>query len=73
MAFLNACGNPVATKPQAIQITVEVPTEEVHSLGTPNWGGVISAGFQIIMGIASKNPTAIAQGIQALLAALSGS
>lgn len=70
MAFCKADGTEVATKPLTIQI--DIPAEQAHSVGTINWGGVISAVLQLAMALASSNPVAIAAAVQALLAAIMG-
>lgn len=71
MAFCKADGSPVGTKLLTIQL--DVPAEAAVSVGTINWGGVISAVLQLAIALASSNPIAIAAAVQALLAAIMGS
>ena len=72
MALLNASGNPVATKTVAIQIAIEVPTEEAVSVGSINWFAAMIAVAQLATAWASGNTMAIAAALQALLKALTG-
>lgn len=68
MPLLNSSGNPVAKQSMTIQL--DAPCEA--SVGTPNWGAVISAGIQLVFAIMTGNQVAIAAAIQALINAIVG-
>lgn len=70
MTWLNASGNPVATKSMTIQI--DVPAEQAVNVGTPNWGAVISAAIQLVVAMMTGNAVAMASAIQALINAIMG-
>lgn len=70
MPMLNAAGAPVATQSQLIQI--DLPSEGVASLGTPDLIKVVQAALQLYMAWQTGNPAAILAAIQAFFAALSG-
>ena len=71
MAWLNAQGNPVAIKTMTIQI--DVPSEALGDPGrayqdvAANWGAIMSAAIQLIIGLMTGNAAAIAAAIQALI------
>lgn len=70
MAWTNASGNPVAMTSQTLQI--DIPDECAASLGAINWMAVISAVMALGVALATKNPAAIAQAMQALINAIMG-
>lgn len=74
MAWLNASGSQIGYTPLTIQI--DIPAEPVgnqaHTLASVRWGGVLSAAIQLVIAMMTGNPTAIANAIQALLAAFMG-
>jgi hypothetical protein len=74
MAWLNASGNPIATKPVTIQI--DVPSEAVGdtgiTFGAVNWAAVLGAGIQLVLAMMTGNSAAIAAAIQQLLNAFMG-
>lgn len=72
MALLNASGQPVATKIHSMQIDIPVADEAVVTIGTPNWGALISAGIQLVFAMMTGNAVAIASAIQALINAFMG-
>lgn len=71
MTWLNATGNPVATKPLTFQI--DIPAEQAMTVGTPNWWAVMMAVVQLASALKSADPAMIAAAIQALFAAIMGS
>lgn len=72
MKWLNASGSPVAMNKISIQIDLDVPTEEVTSITSPNWFAVLKAAAQLYVAWMTGNPAAIAAAIQAFFAALTG-
>ena len=71
MALLKSDGTPVARAPVTIQL--DLPCEAADAtLSTPNWGGVLAAGIQLVLALMTGNTAGIASAIQQLINAIMG-